>query len=217
MTMSAPAAIRPKDAGYYDNRRPDLVEMLPRPIGRVLEVGCGAGTVAAQLREEGAGRIVGIEPDPGAAAEAKGACDEVLVTTVETALDELAGPFDTIICHDVLEHLVDPWRVLRRLREVCAPGGRLQVSVPNARHISLVLDLVFRGTFGYTEFAHRDVTHLRWFTRKDIVRAIGEAGWNVTGVGRSRLSKPRRVMDRLTFGLSTEFLVLQWYVLATRD
>ena len=217
MTEPVSAATQPKDAGYYDNRRPDLVDMLPRPIGKVLEVGCGAGTVAGQLREEGAERLVGIEPDPGAAAVAEGVCDQVLAMTVESALNELDGPFDTIICHDVLEHLVDPWRVLRQLREIAAPGGRLQVSVPNARHLSLILDLTFRGTFGYTHFAHRDITHLRWFTRKDIVAAVAEAGWSVTATSHSRLSTPRRVLDRLTFGLSTEFLVLQWYVVATRD
>lgn len=217
MTRSASAATRPKDSGYYDNLRPDLVEMLPRPIGRVLDVGCGAGAVAGQLRDEGADRLVGIEPDPGAAALAEDSCDRVLVTTIEAALDELKGPFDTILCHDVLEHLVDPWQVLSRLREIAAPGGRLQVSVPNARHLSLILDLIFRGTFGYTDFAHRDITHLRWFTRKDIVGAVGDAGWNVAAISRSRLSRPRRILDRLTFGLSTEFLVLQWYVLATRD
>ena len=125
MSPSTSAVTDPKVAAYYDNRRPDLVEMLPRPIGRALDVGCGAGAVAGQLREEGAERIVGIEPDPVSAASAEGVCDQVLATTVESALDELDGPFDTILCHDVLEHLVDPWHVLRRLREIAAPGGRL--------------------------------------------------------------------------------------------
>ena len=181
--MSDPVshATAPKGAGYYEARRPDLVEMLPRPIGRVLEVGCGAGAVLGQLREEGAEGLVGIEPNPTAAESAKSVADVILATTVEQALDEVEGPFDTIVCHDVLEHLVDPWQILRRLREIASPGGRIQVSVPNARHISLVLDLVFKGTFGYTDFAHRDITHLRWFTRKDIVTALAGAGWRGHG------------------------------------
>lgn len=217
MSPSTSAVTDPKVAAYYDNRRPDLVEMLPRPIGRALDVGCGAGAVAGQLREEGAERIVGIEPDPVSAASAEGVCDQVLATTVESALDELDGPFDTILCHDVLEHLVDPWHVLRRLREITAPGGRLEISIPNARHVSLLFDLAIRGTFGYREWGHRDNTHLRWFTRKDIVAAVGDAGWNITAVSNKRLSAPRRAFSRLTFGLSDEFLVFQWYVLATRE
>ena len=84
----------------------------------------------------------------------------------------LRGPFDTICTYDVLEHLVDPEPVLRALLAVAAPGGRLHISIPNARHFTLLRDLLFRGTFGYTEFGHRDVTHLRWYTRRDLVALV---------------------------------------------
>lgn len=207
-----------KDAGYYSNLRPDLVAMLPRPLGRVLDVGCGTGEVGRHLREEGALELIGIEIDAEAAAKAKQAYESVVATSVDRALAELDGPFDTILCYDVLEHLVDPWSVLRELRTLASPGGRLQVSVPNARHLSLFWDLAFKGTFGYTTLGgHRDNTHLRWFTRRDIVASVADAGWDVTAISHSPLSTPRRVMERLTLGLSSEFLVLQWYVLATRD
>jgi len=207
-----------KEGGYYSNRRPDLVGMLPRPFGRVLDVGCGTGAVGQQLREEGARELVGIELDPEAASEARQAYESVVIGSVETALAELDGPFDTILAYDVLEHLVDPWSVLRELRSLASPGGRLQVSVPNARHLSLFWDLVLRGTFGYTTIGgHRDDTHLRWFTRKDIIAAVESAGWRVEATSHSPISAPRRLLERLTFGRSSEFLVLQWYVLATRE
>ncbi len=207
---------RYKGARYYSAERDDLVELLPRPVGRVLDVGCGAGAVARQVRRLGATRVVGIEPQQQAAVAARSTCDEVIATTVERALDGVAGPFDTVLCYDVLEHLVDPWAVLRRLHDAAAPGGRLQVSVPNARHLSLAADLFVRGTFGYSSSGHRDNTHLRWFTRRDIVAAIREAGWRVESVAHTRLSLPRRALERVTFGRSSEFLVFQWYVLATR-
>ena len=56
---------------------------------------------------------------------------------------ELEGPFDTILCYDVLEHLVDPAAVLVRAHELLAPGGKLHVSIPNARYFTLTADLVF--------------------------------------------------------------------------
>jgi len=203
------------DAGYYANARADIVEALPRPLGSVLDVGCGAGAVGAGLRAAGAARLTGIEMEPGAAELAREVYDDVVVGTVEEALPGLTGPFDTVRCLDVLEHLVDPAAVLRSLGEITAPGGWLQVSVPNARHESLMRDLIFRGTFGYTEWGHRDSTHLRWFTRRDMVELVNSTGWRVERVSHPALGKSRG-LDRLTGGRSTEFLVGQWYVGARR-
>ena len=142
----------PKPSGYYGLERADVVAELPQPIGRALDVGCGEGGVGRSLRAAGATWVSGIEIVPAAAEVARGALDEVHVGSVEAVLEAggLAGPFDTICCYDVLEHLVDPEPVLRALRAVAAPGARLHISIPNARHFSLLIDLLFRGTFGYT-------------------------------------------------------------------
>jgi len=210
---SAPVSA-PKLASYYENARPDIVAELPRPLGAVLDVGCGVGNVGASTRDAGATRVVGIEVVASQAERARSLLDRVVAAPVEQALGELRDErFDTILCLDVLEHLVDPEQVLRRLREVAAPGARLQVSVPNARHLSLGWDLFVRGTFGYTEHGHRDSTHLRWFTRRDIVAAVEGAGWRVERVSHPTLGRTK-ALDRLTRGRSTEFTVGQWYVLA---
>jgi 2-polyprenyl-3-methyl-5-hydroxy-6-metoxy-1,4-benzoquinol methylase len=213
MTVEMP---RPaKQGGYYENARPDIVAALPRPIGAALDVGCGAGNVGASLRAAGATRVVGIEVVPAQAERARAVLDRVLAAPIEEALPQLGERFATILCLDVLEHLVDPEQVLRDLHEVAAPGARLQVSVPNARHLSLAWDLVVRGTFGYAEHGHRDSTHLRWFTRRDIVAALERAGWAVERVSHPALGRTK-ALDRLTRGRSTELTVGQWYVLARR-
>jgi 2-polyprenyl-3-methyl-5-hydroxy-6-metoxy-1,4-benzoquinol methylase len=209
----SPAAAPPKVAGYYSNERPDVVALLPRPVGRVLDVGCGEGGMATGLRAAGATEIVGIELVEDAAARARDVLDRVHVGRVEDTLDDLTGSFDTILCLDVLEHLMDPGSVLAALRGFAAPGGALQVSVPNARHYSLVRDLVFRGTFGYTDWGHRDTTHLRWFTRRDVVALVERAGWDVLGTSVPPLRRSAS-LHRLTRGWSSEFLVAQVYVTA---
>jgi 2-polyprenyl-3-methyl-5-hydroxy-6-metoxy-1,4-benzoquinol methylase len=200
---------------YYANTRDDIVDSLPRPVGSVLDVGCGSGGVGAGLRRAGASRLTGIEVVADQAELARAHYDHVVAAPVEEALEQLDGPFDTILCLDVLEHLVDPDQVLRDLHGVAAPGARLQVSLPNARHVSLMKDLVFRGTFGYTDWGHRDRTHLRWFTRRDIVDAMERTGWAVQRVSHPQLHRSRG-LDRITRGRSTEFLVGQWYVLGVK-
>jgi 2-polyprenyl-3-methyl-5-hydroxy-6-metoxy-1,4-benzoquinol methylase len=200
---------------YYASTRGDVVDALPRPIGAVLDVGCGSGGVGPGLRRAGATRLIGIEVVPEQAELARARYDEVVAAPVEEALGQLDGPFETILCLDVLEHLVDPEQVMRDLHRVAVPGARLQVSLPNARHVSLIKDLIFNGTFGYTEWGHRDRTHLRWFTRRDIVDAMERTGWAVRRVSHPELNKSRG-LDRLTRGRSTEFLVAQWYVLGVR-
>jgi 2-polyprenyl-3-methyl-5-hydroxy-6-metoxy-1,4-benzoquinol methylase len=190
-----------------------VVAALVRPLGRVLDVGCGAGGLAAGLRAAGATAVVGVENQPAAATRARQVLDEVVIAPVEEAFDKLRPPFDTVLCLDVLEHLVDPAAVLSRLRELSSVGAHLQVSVPNARHFSLVRDLLLHGTFGYTDWGHRDSTHLRWFTRRDLVALVADAGWQVTGTSWPPLGRSA-ALHRLTRGRSSELLVGQVYLSA---
>ena len=206
----------PKPADYYSVARTDLVAQLPRPLGRVLDVGCGTGATAGALRAARPDRLVGIEINPQAAAEARERYDEVLVGGAEDVLGEMDERFDTVLCYDVLEHIVDPWRVLEEIARVTSPGARLHVSVPNARHLSLMFDLVVRGSFNYQSWGHRDDTHLRWFTPRDLDAAVTKAGFKVQARSHPPISATRRVLGALTGGRSTEFLVWQWQVLATR-
>jgi SAM-dependent methyltransferase len=210
------AADAPKPPGYYEAGREDLVSDLPRPLGRVLDVGCGAGNVTRVLRAAGADEIWGVEVEADVARLAAPDLDELVVAPIELALDDgrLRPPFDTIVAYDVLEHLVDPDRVLRDLLSLASPGGRLHVSVPNARNFTLLRDLALRGTFGYTAFGHRDSTHLRWFTRRDIVAAVGRAGWTVEAWRPNTFRGRDRPVDRLSRGRLREFIALQWHVLA---
>ena len=205
-----------KPAGYFEQDRAELVRLLPRPLGRVLDIGCGEGATSRSLRAAGADWISGVELDPAAAAVAAKAYDEVLVGPVEEQLDLLAKPFDTILAYDLLEHLVDPWQLLHRLHGVAGPGARFHVSVPNARHWTLLRDLALRGTFGYTPAEHRDVTHLRWFTPRDLVELLESTGWSVSGVDFGALRQLSRLVARLTRNQTPEFLAYQLSALAHR-
>jgi 2-polyprenyl-3-methyl-5-hydroxy-6-metoxy-1,4-benzoquinol methylase len=202
-----------KPESYFEQARPELVALLPARLGRVLDIGCGAGGVGRSIRDR-ADHLTGIELDPVAAERARAAYDEVHTGAVDDVLATVVGPFDTVLAYDVLEHLADPASVLRRVHALAAPGALIHVSVPNARHWSLVRDLVLRGTFGYTETGHRDETHLRWLTPRDLTALLETGGWHVERSGHPPSGVAGRLLERLTRGRSAEFLVYQWWVLA---
>lgn len=211
-----PSSVLPlgqKPANYFHNPREDLVARLPRPLGRVLDVGCGAGGVGRSLRNAGAQELIGIELDEDAASEARAVFDSVITGTVERALAKLTGSFDTICCYDILEHLFDPAEVVEGLLTVAGSGAHLHVSIPNARFLLLIRDLVQRGTFGYQPAGHRDATHVRWFTRPDIERLLSDCGWLHVDTSSHALKPGRAALTTLTRGYAREFFAVQWYVL----
>jgi 2-polyprenyl-3-methyl-5-hydroxy-6-metoxy-1,4-benzoquinol methylase len=120
------------------------------PGRRVLDIGCGTGAWAPQLRRRGVQELIGVEISPESAVAASRLYDKVLTIPSEAlSLSELGDRFDTMIAADVIEHLVDPFRELSRWREWCVPGGELVVSTPNLRHFRLLKNLIARGRFDY--------------------------------------------------------------------
>lgn len=162
---------------YADVHNPDLLDRIPVDAARVLDVGCGSGALGFEFkRRNPSARYYGIEPDPAAAAIAAGRIDVVASIDIETEDFPFGdGSFDCIIFGDVLEHLRDPWEVLRTHAERLAEGGVMLICMPNAEHWSFA-ERLLRGTWDYDEQGLFDRTHLRWFTPETTRRALQDAG-----------------------------------------
>lgn len=100
------------------------------PGMRVLDVGCGPGTITLDLaRAVAPGSVVGIDSSEAPLVEARGEADarEVSNVTFQVA-DAMAlpfpdGTFDVVHAHQVLQHVPDPVGMLREMIRVCQPGG----------------------------------------------------------------------------------------------
>ena len=164
------------DSQYYSHQRLELVALIPAAVSSVLDVGCGSGMLGRRLRETNPDvRLTGIEINPDVAPFDH--YDEVHTGDVETILPTLllAGKqFDCILFADVLEHLVDPWKVADVARGLLRSGGTIIISTPNIRNYSILKRLVFDGEWEYEQEGILDRTHLRFFTAKSI-RALFEA------------------------------------------
>jgi 2-polyprenyl-3-methyl-5-hydroxy-6-metoxy-1,4-benzoquinol methylase len=165
--------------------RPEIACRLPRGVRRLLDVGCGSGSVSAAVRRDSPGvEITGIERESSAAERARERIDRVIAGDAVQALAGLlreGARFDGFLFADVLEHLEDPVGSLTLARKIADPGATLVASVPNVGHLSLVRDLV-RGRFDPLPAGLADAGHLRWFTRSSLADALEEAGWKTTSV-----------------------------------
>ncbi len=177
---------------------PDLLPLIPENAKKVIEVGCSDGGLARVYKAINPNcDYIGIEIDPKTAELARTHCDSVLVLNIESADESLfkeAHDCDCWIFGDVLEHLVDPWSTLARIRRVISPDGIILACIPNMQHWSIQARLC-AGDLRYERSALGgllDITHLRWFTRTTMLMMFQETGFEVTGIRPRIFNEPAR-------------------------
>lgn len=204
--------------GYHDHARPDIYDLVlrhsPTSHPRVLDLGCAAGRLGEALKTRGGALLVhGVEQDDSAAAAARTRLDRVWRGDLsELDWSGLGEEYDVVIAADLLEHLADPWQILREARSVLASNGRVVASIPNVRYWKVVADLLFRGEFRYVEAGVLDRTHLRFFTRKGIIRLFSETGYAIEYLGPKPIA--RRGWRREVMNVAGDFGHVQFHVVA---
>lgn len=201
-----------KPPTYFTAARRDYVSELPSNTeAKILEIGCGAGeTGALALREKRCGTYCGVEICLEAARMAKTLLTEVIVGNIEDLqLPWDASTFDVLILSEVLEHLVDPWGCLTKLRTVMKPGAVVFASSPNIAHWN-VLTMLLRGHWEWADSGVLDVTHLRFFTPRSYGELFTSCGFEVESVKEVRAFGAKAVIANvLTLGRLRHLLMKQ--------
>lgn len=164
--------------------RPDLALIAGRvvPGSRVLDIGCGDGTLLAALRDERQCDARGMEIDPVNVAE----CVARGLSVIQGDADhDLAfypdGGFDYAILSQTLQTTHRPDRVLEELLRI---GGRCFVSFPNFAHWRVRASLMWNGRMPVTRLlpvAWYETPNIHHLTVADFRDLIGERGLRVEG------------------------------------
>lgn len=207
---------------YSFFKRTDLLALLSdsreTPL-KVLEVGCACGATLLDLKNRYPfSELHGIELDQGPW-EIASLFFPVTQGNVETTLDYPEGFFDYILFGDVLEHLHQPEYVLENMKRHLKPKGAILASIPNVMHISVVSDLL-NGLWTYQDSGILDRTHLRFFTRVEILRMFLRAGYNVEEIRMTEIpvnESQQKLIEHLCSlakGFPEDFMAYQYLIKA---
>lgn len=149
------------------------------PRGKLLDIGCGDGHYLETMHALG-WHVEGLEPDSVAVRTARGRGFDVIAGPIEDAVLP-ADTFDVITMNHVIEHVVDPARVLEIARRSLRPGGTLLVVTPNVESWG-------RLRFGISWFHLDPPRHLHIFSVPNLRKCAEGAGlevrrWRTTGRG----------------------------------
>jgi SAM-dependent methyltransferase len=166
----------PGDARGEDfaRRRKFLLEAV-RPGVRLLDLGCGAGALAAAARAAGA-EVVAVDIAQ-AALDRAGALDpglDLRLAPPHGPLPLADGGVEVVWSSEVIEHVADTARWLSEVRRVLAPGGRLLLTTPFHGRVSLAAGALAGPERLFDPLGQ----HLRFFTRRSLTELLGEFGFD---------------------------------------
>ncbi len=169
---------------YYMGIRKELVDLIKEdksaPIS-VLEVGAGMGTTLLNIKYRYPNaNIKGIELIDKVVGIASNYVD-IECANIENYRFADDEKYDYIIFGDVLEHLVDPYSLVDRLKDNLKANGCIIASIPNILNGGVVYKLL-HGDFTYEDSGILDRTHLRFFTQDSVVKLFTERGFDIIDI-----------------------------------
>jgi SAM-dependent methyltransferase len=192
----------------YDSLNLPVLQEIPRSAARILDLGCGVGTLGAAVKERQPVEVTGVTFSMEEAKLAREKLDHVLVENLNSFNPAALGGFHAIICSHVLEHLTAPEALLRACRGCLKEGSVLIVALPNILFWKQRFAFL-AGRFQYTEGGLMDRTHVRFFDWSSARKLLEESGYLIVRARAEGNFPFSRVAGRL--GGSIDRLALGWF------
>jgi ubiquinone/menaquinone biosynthesis C-methylase UbiE len=132
------SVLRSHEWRTVQNSAPHLLPYLNNPNLKILDVGCGPGTITVDLASRvPSGSVLGIDPSASVIDKARSHAQEKAMTNVRFDVGDIhkweetdgisEKAFDIVHVHQVLQHLQDPLSAMRQMKRLVKPGGILAV------------------------------------------------------------------------------------------
>jgi methionine biosynthesis protein MetW len=181
----------------YDIHREDSVVALLEKGENLLDIGCGSGSLLYKAKDKYT-NLYGIDIVEENILKAKELFQknnrrvELTVMDVNNGIEFSDNFLDTVTIIAVLEHLFDPFFILKEIHRVLKPGGILILQVPNIAYLKYRLQLLF-GKLPVTSSPYNwpeigwDGGHLHYFTLKSLKDLFNRGGFKIEKISGSGL------------------------------
>jgi len=163
------------DIGVHEQGAEIFTKYVPKGQ-RVLDVGAGAGAFSQRLADLGY-RVTALDVDPEKWIPADIPFMQLEIDAGIAA--SVQDTFDAVCCLEVIEHVENPWNLLREIYSVVRPGGYLLLSTPN------ITSFLSRGIFflsgRFHQFDDGDLSygHISPISSFELEYAARKCGWEV--------------------------------------
>jgi 2-polyprenyl-3-methyl-5-hydroxy-6-metoxy-1,4-benzoquinol methylase len=181
---------KPKEFEYYNGIQihadtgvhEQAAELIKKyfPAGTtVLDVGAGAGAFSQRLADLGYS-VTALDVDPQ-----KWIPKDIpfLVLDIDKGIKaSVANTYDSVCCLEVIEHVENPWNLLREIYSVTKPGGYLLLSTPNIT--SFLSRALFFLTGRFHQFNDGDLSygHINPVSAFELEHAATQVGWQLIDI-----------------------------------
>lgn len=152
--------------------------MVPSNVKRLLDVGCGDGSMSSWIKSKYGCELVGITYSEAEAEKARSIMNSVVLADLDHLDSSNLGLFDCVLCCHVIEHIKEPEKLLVGLMSNLSPDGVMIIAVPNVLFWKQRLKFLL-GEFRYTDGGIMDRTHLRFFDWESAATMLQSAGFAV--------------------------------------
>jgi len=164
---------------YINSGNEDVLELIKGSNLRVLDIGCGSGSIAERLKNEGH-IIDGITLSELEHKQAQKHLRHAFIYNLENGLPKSLADneYDFVVCSHVLEHIAYPDTLLKDIKRVLKNDALIVVALPNVFYYKARWQLL-KGSFKQEESGIWDYTHLRWYSFKTAASLLVQYGFTI--------------------------------------